>query len=196
MDLIYNGQKVSQLPVTPQTTVGQIKETLKNWLVPQGVTNYTIRLFFNNNVPLSDVVFQTNTYDGTNFEAQKDLIGGGSIHITPVVSTVPAPSPKPATPVQTAPQVPKIETPKEKNREFVETETFYLVKYDDHKLFRTSGDAYEWLVTQLIDNGVDFEGIIDTDDVDYDDPNTQGLIDDYITENEDGVYVEEVNLLE
>ena len=68
MDLYYNQQKVSQLPVTGQYTIGQIKKILSDWLVPQGVTNYTIRLFFNNGTELSDVVFKTNTYDGTAYD--------------------------------------------------------------------------------------------------------------------------------
>ena len=89
MDLYYDQQKVASLPVTPEFTIGQIKGILSNWLTPQGVTNYTVRLLFNNGTELSSVVFETNKYDNMNFQAQANLILGGSVY----VSTVPVPSP-------------------------------------------------------------------------------------------------------
>jgi len=83
MDLYYNGIKNSRLSVSPQTTIGEIKKVLSDWLVPQGITNYNIRLFLNDGNELDKVVFETNIYDSTNFETQKELMYGGSIHVIP-----------------------------------------------------------------------------------------------------------------
>ena len=212
MDLYYNQQKVSQLPVTGQYTIGQIKKILSDWLVPQGVTNYTIRLFFNNGTELSDVVFKTNTYDGTNLAQQDVLLAGGSIHVTPVVGQVI--SAEKEQPVQTEQPAQKVtknkekkqkqkekkpkKQKKEKGRKFEESETLYLVKYnDEYKLFRTQPDAYEWLLTEILDTGVDLEELgLEEDEIDYDDGDVQNTIDEYIEENGDNEPPEAIELLE
>ncbi len=107
MDLYYNNQKVGGLPVDPITTIGQVKTILSDWLVPQGVANYTVRLVFNNGSELSSVVFTNDTYDAMNFQDQASLLPGGAIYVNtvpvpapvpepvPVSQPVPVPSPKP-----------------------------------------------------------------------------------------------------
>lgn len=103
MDLYYNEQKVASLPVTPEFTIGHIKTILRDWLTPQGVTQYSVRLLFNNGTELSSVVFETDTYNDMNFQAQATLLAGGSIHVLPV------PQPKVVTPASPVPS-PKVVT--------------------------------------------------------------------------------------
>ena len=86
MDLYYNNQKVASIPISAGNTIGQVKKILSDWLVPQGVTNYTIRLLFNNGTELSTVVFESNQYDTMNFQAQTNLLNGGQIHVMSKVS--------------------------------------------------------------------------------------------------------------
>ena len=81
MDLYYNDQKVASLPIEPTSTIGQVKEILRNWLTPQGVTKYTISLRFNNGTGLSTSVFEVDTYDAMDFQAQAELLTGGSIMV-------------------------------------------------------------------------------------------------------------------
>lgn len=97
MDLYYDDQKVASLPVTGVTTIGELKRILRDWLHPQGITNYSVRLFFNNNSELSPVVFTGNDYDAMNFAAQANLLPGGSIKVNTLPSpakVAKAPSPK------------------------------------------------------------------------------------------------------
>ena len=82
MDLYFNDQKVSKMKVSPETTVAQIKKSVRDWLSPQGYADYNIRLRFNNGTELSPVVFDTSVYDNVNFQAKSDLIKGGSIYVT------------------------------------------------------------------------------------------------------------------
>lgn len=84
-DLYYNGVKVSTINILSTTTVNQLKQTLNNWLIPQGITNYTVRLFFNNNTELTQEVFMSNTYDGINFQVQANLLPGSKIYINSTV---------------------------------------------------------------------------------------------------------------
>ena len=81
MDLYYNNQKIASLPVTGEWTIGRVKKTLSDWLTPQGITNYSVRLSFNDNTELSSVVFQTGQYDNMNFQAQAKLLKNGKIYI-------------------------------------------------------------------------------------------------------------------
>lgn len=92
MDLYYNENKVASLPISGGTTIGDLKQILSNWLVPQGVTNYTVRLFFNNGTELSAVVFQSNTYDAMNFAAQANLLNGGSVKVNTEAPKAPSPA--------------------------------------------------------------------------------------------------------
>ena len=94
MDLYYNNQKVSIINISPHHTVGQVKLLLHNWIAPQGVTNYNVRLFFSNNEELAPVVFTANTYDNINFHAQKDILTGGRVLITPITQPVPTQTPQ------------------------------------------------------------------------------------------------------
>ena len=194
MDLYYNDQKISQIPVVGQTTIGQIKKTLNDWLVPQGVTNYTIRLFFNNGTELSDVVFKTNTYDSSNFATQAGLLPGGSIRVNPVVAPQPAPVPVPQPAPVPVPQPTQVHTTKKQKerRYFDEAETFYLVKMDDNfKLFRTQADAYEWLYGEIGTDELDLE-----EPIDFDDSDVQETIDEFVEEDDENIAPMSVDLLE
>lgn len=214
MDLYYNQQKVSQLPLTGQNTIGQIKKILSDWLVPQGVTNYTVRLFFNNGTELSDIVFKTNTYDASNLEPQAALLPGGSVHVMPQVGLVNAPTAQTPTPVSDTtdnkPKEKKEKKTKQKKdkkekdkkqkkgkRTFNEAKIFYLVKYnDEYKLFRTESDAYEWLVGEIVDSGVELDELgLDTP-IDYEDEDVQNIVNEYIEEDGDNLVPESVDLLE
>ena len=97
MDLYFNQQKISVLPIQAKTTIGQLKRSLGDWLMTRGIGNYTVRLIFNNGTELSPTVFQNNNYDAVDFSAQKDLLKGGSIY----VSVVPV---KPVTKVEPHPE--------------------------------------------------------------------------------------------
>ena len=83
MNLHYNNQFVSTLDVSRENTIGQIKKLLNDWLVPQGVTNYTIQLQYNDGRFLAPVVFETNKYDA-NLVGPSELLTGGYIFITRV----------------------------------------------------------------------------------------------------------------
>ncbi len=196
MDLFYNQQKISQLPITGETTIGQIKKTLHDWLAPQGITSYSIRIFFSNGTELSNVVFQTNTYDASNLQAQAQLLLGGSIHI----NTQPAQAPAATTPVSTVPVadvVTKTGAKTTKARQFEASENLYLIKYnDEYKIFRTESDAYEWLLEEILDGGVDLDELGLTEPVDFDDENVQETITEYVEANGDNIAPDVVDLLE
>ncbi len=97
MDLYFNQQKISVLPIQAKTTIGQLKRSLGDWLMTRGIGNYTVRLIFNNGTELSPTVFQNNNYDAVDFSAHKDLLKGGSIY----VSVVPV---KPVTKIEPGPE--------------------------------------------------------------------------------------------
>ena len=85
MDIYYNNKKVSTLDIRPESTIGGLKSSLKNWLEPQGITDYITKLQFSNKSELSPLVFTTDQYDNMNFQNKKDLLKGGKIFIiTPV----------------------------------------------------------------------------------------------------------------
>jgi len=85
MDLYYENQKVSILQLLPGHTVGLVKQILHNWLVPQGITDYNIRIFFNDGSELTPVVLNSSQYDNVNFHAQSSILTGGKIYIIPMV---------------------------------------------------------------------------------------------------------------
>lgn len=91
MDLYYNDQKIFVLPTNPLTTIGDIKKMLQDWLAPQGVINYEIKLYFNNGTQIAPVVFQTNQYDNINFLAQTTLLQGSKLYVinNPTIETMP-----------------------------------------------------------------------------------------------------------
>ncbi len=93
MDLYYNGTKISSLAIVPTTTIRELKQTISNWLVPQGVTNYAIKVLFNDGSEVAKEVFATNTYDMVNFQIPANLLAGGQIHVYPAV---PSPQEPPA----------------------------------------------------------------------------------------------------
>ena len=68
---------------------------------------------------------------------------------------------------------------------------------DNYKLFRTQSDAYEWLLIQILEGGVDRDELgLEEDDIDYEDEDVQNIIDEYIEENGDNQPPEAVDLLE
>jgi len=81
MELYYNGVKLTQLNVVAATTVKEIKKYLHDWLVPQGITSYNIRIVLNNGTIIPETVFQSDLYDNVNFQAQIHLLSGGYIRV-------------------------------------------------------------------------------------------------------------------
>lgn len=79
MDLFLNDQKITTMNINPDNSVGQIKQTLSNWLEPQGHTNYKIKLIFNNGAMLDSPVFSSGQYDNINFQNYTKLLNGGRI---------------------------------------------------------------------------------------------------------------------
>jgi len=94
MDLYFDNKKVSTLPISPTTTIKQVKETIKNWLVPQGITVYSIKIVLNNGEEVPPMVFDTATYDHLNFQSKAALLPGGSVRVNR--TNVPVKSPSPA----------------------------------------------------------------------------------------------------
>ena len=87
MDLYYNKQKISQIPLVSTTTIGELKQNIENWLIPQSVTKYTIRIFFSDKSELSPEVLNTNSYDHITFESRSHLLNG-SVYVQPEVQVV------------------------------------------------------------------------------------------------------------
>ena len=85
MDLYYNKEKISPIPVVSTTTIGELKQNIKDWLTPQGVIKYTVRIFFSDKSELSPEVLDTNSYDQITFESRSHLLNGSSVHVTYVV---------------------------------------------------------------------------------------------------------------
>ena len=109
MDLYLNGSKHMTYDLTPEASVGQLKELLQNWLVDAGYSTYSIKFVFNNNQEMPAVVFSTNTYDKATFSKYANLLNGGRILITATKATSPvrtSPLKAPvraASPVRTSP---------------------------------------------------------------------------------------------
>ena len=155
--------------------MGQLKKILSDWLIPQGVTNYTIKLLFNNGTELSNVVFQSNTYDNIDFKAQANLLLGGSIRVEVPVVPIPATAAK-----------------------FEPTELIYVARYDDDDLagFRTLESAYEWLVYRIVEAGIELKQIGLSEPVNYKDNEVQRIIDDYLAEFYDEDMLFTIDILE
>lgn len=81
VELYYNNQKISDITVLPSNTIAQIKMLIYNWLAPQGIINYNIKLIFNNGSELDPIIFNTNTYDNVNFTVQSKLLPGAKLLI-------------------------------------------------------------------------------------------------------------------
>lgn len=103
-DLYFNGTKITQVPIVGTTTVGELRQTINNWLVPQGVTEYTIKIILKEGTVIPEVVFQSDTYNAINFQAQVALLPGGSIQVNqPVPIKVNTPNPTQPNPTQPNP---------------------------------------------------------------------------------------------
>ncbi len=95
MDLYFNGTKHSTIPVVATTTIGEIKKTIRDWLLPQGIAEYKTELRFNDGTMLNPIVFSIYTYDNTNFQDHAHQINGSIISISAQKATlVPPRTPK------------------------------------------------------------------------------------------------------
>ena len=82
MDLHFNAQKVSTLDVLPETTIGELKDVLKNWLFSQNIYKYSIVVQLNDGEFINPIVFSSNQYDNVCFSTQGHLLNGGRINVT------------------------------------------------------------------------------------------------------------------
>lgn len=67
------------LLITPEMTIGQLKQYILN----NGFDPSKTKLYFNNNTQLSPLVFESNQYDTTNFQAQAQILKGSKLILTP-----------------------------------------------------------------------------------------------------------------
>jgi len=81
MDLYLDGTKLGQTNISPESTVGQVKQIFHQWLLTKNIKNYTITIFLNNETTINPIVFNTNNYDNVTFNDQKDLLSGGAVWI-------------------------------------------------------------------------------------------------------------------
>jgi len=90
MELQVNNKKLFKVDIFPTTTISQLKQTIKGVMVSQKYNkdDYTVRLIFNNGEELSQLVFNTNTYDNANFQSYEKKIQGGQIYINTPVKVV------------------------------------------------------------------------------------------------------------
>lgn len=88
MDLYYDGNKVSSIPIDATLTVGGLKKIINDWLIPQGIKDYSIKLVFNNGEEIAPVVFNTNNYDTVKFQAYSELLLGSSLYVTNLQHTL------------------------------------------------------------------------------------------------------------
>ena len=71
----------SKIGLSPETTISTLKKILHKWLLDKGISDYNVRLVFNNGQELSPQVFNTNNFDNNNFQVQFDIVNGGGIYI-------------------------------------------------------------------------------------------------------------------
>ena len=83
VDIYYNGIKTSQINIKPDTTVGKLKRSIIDWLRPQNIHNYTLRMIFNNREELNPIVFDTFDYDDVDFSSRVNQLNGSVLIITP-----------------------------------------------------------------------------------------------------------------
>lgn len=86
VNLFFNNQKLGAVPLSPSQTIAGLKEYLRAWLLGYGVTNYTVRMQFNNGSYLGDQAFTTKDYDIYSFKTHEALLNGASIYITQVAA--------------------------------------------------------------------------------------------------------------
>jgi len=87
MDLYYNSEKISVLPIKENTKIKEIKKILRDWLHPQGVTEYNVRLFFNDDTELAPIVFETNEYDDLDFSSHSKIFSGSKLFVDPPLAS-------------------------------------------------------------------------------------------------------------
>jgi hypothetical protein len=87
MNLWLNNVNVGTMELKPSTTLGELKYSLIKWLSDEGYRSYSFRLIFNNGDELNPAVFTNDTYDGSDFQAQANLIKGSNLHIIAVKPT-------------------------------------------------------------------------------------------------------------
>lgn len=88
MDLYLNNQRITTISIHIDHSIGQLKKSLNDWLVPQGYTNYAIKFVFNNGTMLDNIVFESSKYDNINFQKYTKLLYGGRIIITTYTSEI------------------------------------------------------------------------------------------------------------
>jgi len=76
---LYDTVPYKLITMTPDTTIGQLKQTLQPFL--QQFPNYGIKFVYGNKNELSPVVFTTNTYDGVNFQRSAAILPGSNIYL-------------------------------------------------------------------------------------------------------------------
>ena len=84
MDLYFNKTKLTKFDIAPESTVGQVKKRISDWLVPQGYTNYSILIQFYNGTKLD--LPKNNSLDKANLTEFKEALdrNAGEIHITAI----------------------------------------------------------------------------------------------------------------
>ena len=81
MNIIQSGKSHGKLDLPATITIGSIKDYFNTHF-----PNNTIKLTFSNGQELSPIVWQSNTYDNTDLQQQKDFLKGGTIELTPPVT--------------------------------------------------------------------------------------------------------------
>ncbi len=76
MEVYYHKLKLFDFTILPVTTVGDVKNTLRNWLVPKGITDYSVKLYFSDGTQLSPAVFTTTKYDMNDFSDYQNNLNG------------------------------------------------------------------------------------------------------------------------
>ena len=77
MNIIANGQDYGAMEITPDITIGMLKEYF--------ITNfrgYSVKMIFSNGQELAQSAWDTNNYDGANFEQYIEVLNGGRFELT------------------------------------------------------------------------------------------------------------------
>ena len=163
MDIIVNGNKITTLEIVPTTTIREFKSSFRNWLKNQGYDKYDIQVVFNDGNQLSQIVLDSDTYDKNTFESHGDKLHGGKIIIT----------------------VPEVV------REINNTKYVYV--YYDHDnaealfaSFTKEGALKQWM--EYLGNEDDLKSMLDVDELDLSDPETQDFLIENMSDNRSYLY--------
>ena len=189
MDLYFNDAKISAMEIAPTTTIGQLKQTIDNWLVPQGVTKYTIALLFSNGAAMAKEVFAIDTYDGANFESQASFLNGGQIQVHSVIAPSPAPVQQQQIQTNTTAAFQPVQgtnQPQPTQQPAQIVEVFIFDVDGEYSVFTDKGAAFEWWV----DNELEFSGVTLDEiglftPVDYDDELIQETFEEWFDQSDE-----------